>query len=514
MKRFGKVTKLGTLVMAAIMMVLSVPYVAKAEGGVLAPSVSVEDLDIAEGTHLSDANGNEAYWFDDTKTLYVTAKSEDNTRCWDEYSGQAVDILFADTVTYVDGFRGFEATTVVIPESVTVVAQNAFASSSIPNVIIEGAGEMKISSCAFMQSDVTNLSMEGVMSIGEEAFYQCVYLTGDLILPHSVLTIGTNAFMGCSSINGTISIGNSTTRIYDGAFYGCTNATGIILGSSLERIGEGAFLGCRNVTGTVAIPNSVTRISSEAFAGMSSVSTFRLGNGVAILGEAVFAVSSNNPVDTTVMTNNAYVKAYDWAGDYRTPNFVGYAEVYEYAVPSTFSVDSSMLGGDLIVEIPEKFSLRDLTNADDGESEYFGDDEEVVVSGELHPSKKLVVAIQKDMQLSFAGDSSITVDGTAEMFQTYDMNDEEDIIPETDIDITFYTAKLYSSEDNENWTSEDMSANQLTAKGSRTTWTPEYLASQEFSYVGVQLLVPKSEFKYPGTYESTVAFYISTPAYE
>lgn len=42
---------------------------------------------------------------------------------------------------------------------------------------------------------------EGVTSIGKYAFYECVDLTGDLIIPNSVTSIEDNSFSGCSGFN-------------------------------------------------------------------------------------------------------------------------------------------------------------------------------------------------------------------------------------------------------------------------------------------------------------------------
>ena len=110
---------------------------------------------------------------------------------------------------------------------------------------------------------------EGVVSICDEAFYNCNKLTS-ITLPNTVasiggksfsfclnlksiqlsenlLSIGNHAFWDCANLE-VIKLPNSLTTIESGAFMGCSSLSNITLGSNLSDIGEYAFHSCSNIT--------------------------------------------------------------------------------------------------------------------------------------------------------------------------------------------------------------------------------------------------------------------------
>ena len=81
--------------------------------------------------------------------------------------------------------------------------------------------------CAFRGiAGLTSIDIpESVTLIDENAFAFCYDLTGDLIIPNSVQTIGPSAFFDCSGFNGTLTIGESVAFIGDMAFRNCSGFT-------------------------------------------------------------------------------------------------------------------------------------------------------------------------------------------------------------------------------------------------------------------------------------------------
>ena len=126
----------------------------------------------------------------------------------------------------------------------------------------------------------------GITTIGDEAFYECIKLTS-ITIPNSVTTIGVYAFRGCSSLTG-INIPNNVTTIGNGAFYECTALASIDIPNSVTSIGVLAFCGCTELT-SITIPNSVTTISGNTFSRCTGLTSITIPNSVTSIGESAFA---------------------------------------------------------------------------------------------------------------------------------------------------------------------------------------------------------------------------------
>jgi len=114
---------------------------------------------------------------------------------------------------------------------------------------------------------------EGVTSIGERAFYECVRLTS-VTISNSVTTIGEGAFLFCTDLT-SVTIGNSVRTIESNAFAYCTGLTSVTIPNSVTTIGGGVFAGCTGLT-SVTIPNSVTTIGGGVFAGCTGLTSINV----------------------------------------------------------------------------------------------------------------------------------------------------------------------------------------------------------------------------------------------
>lgn len=129
-----------------------------------------------------------------------------------------------------------------------------------------------------------------VTVIGENAFYSCSALTGDLTIPNTVTTIEAGAFYYCYGMFGNLTMGNSVTSIGDIAFGYCMSLKGeLTLPNTLTSIGDGVFAYCCSLTGDLVIPNSVVTIGESAFQicyGFEG--TLILGNSLISIGDYAF----------------------------------------------------------------------------------------------------------------------------------------------------------------------------------------------------------------------------------
>ncbi|MBE6696135.1 MAG: leucine-rich repeat domain-containing protein [Ruminococcaceae bacterium] len=127
---------------------------------------------------------------------------------------------------------------------------------------------------------------DSITVISENAFSGCSKLT-NLTLSNSIVHFGTRAFTDCKNLSGTFTITSNCTYVGNGCFARCSNVEIIIIPDSLEYIGASAFSNVasliwqseetttwnRTVTGTY---NSYSSASSSA-SYHSVTGTYELG---------------------------------------------------------------------------------------------------------------------------------------------------------------------------------------------------------------------------------------------
>ncbi|MBQ7355921.1 MAG: leucine-rich repeat domain-containing protein [Clostridia bacterium] len=205
----------------------------------------------------------------------------------DEYKGVPVKEI------YNEAFQGTSITSVIIPNSVTSVGEQAFYDCrSLASVVIGDSvtsiGYRAFYGCRSLASVVIG---DSVASIGDDAFYNCnpalyteyeygKYLkSGDN--PYAVLIeltyknlstyeihpdtkiIAYGVFADCDRLS-SIKIPDSVTGIGYRAFSGCSSLTSVVIGDSVTSIGSSAFSYCSSLT-SVVIPDSVVSIGEQAF---------------------------------------------------------------------------------------------------------------------------------------------------------------------------------------------------------------------------------------------------------
>lgn len=170
---------------------------------------------------------------------------------------------------------------------------------------------------------------DGVLRIGDDAFTECVKLTG-VTIPGSVTGIGSMAFWGCKGLTHvtipdnvrsigfgafrycenltSVSLPDGVTSIESAAFEACKSLTDVIIPDSVTSIGEDAFQHCSGLT-SVVIPSSVTSIGRYAFSNCSSLTSVVIPDSVTSIDFATFSAGSSL-TDVTIPDSVTSIGAY------------------------------------------------------------------------------------------------------------------------------------------------------------------------------------------------------------
>ena len=103
---------------------------------------------------------------------------------------------------------------------------------------------------------------DSVTLISDDAFENQTSLTS-VNVGKNVVTIGVSAFEGCTSLK-TVVIGDTTENISAHAFDCCTSLESITLGKNVKKIGGSAFEECTSLK-TITIPASIEEMGAWVF---------------------------------------------------------------------------------------------------------------------------------------------------------------------------------------------------------------------------------------------------------
>ena len=210
---------------------------------------------------------------------------------------------------YNDAFKSSGIRTVEFPDTVTLIAYNAFCNcTQLEYVKLPSALETMGSEAFAYDTKLKELIIpEGVKTIGENAFQLCTGLTG-LTIPGSVKTLEQTSFYNCFNLN-DITVSEGVEAINAGAFgfnldrlsHDTGSAipqqyTRISLPSTLKTLEKAAFYG--RIFDEVLIPDSVEAIG-EGFC--LKINKVTLGKGIKTLEDYPF---SNSGLKEIVFNDN------------------------------------------------------------------------------------------------------------------------------------------------------------------------------------------------------------------
>ena len=204
---------------------------------------------------------------------FKTKVLEDGTIEIDSYDGDYEAIVIPTQiggrdVTVIGGFANEdEITSVVIPDTVREIADNAFVNCINITSVKMGANVEVIGDNAF-DGEFEEIVLPNALKVIEDNAFASVplkvlsipnrveeigggaFLSADienLTIPGSVKMIGYQAFLYCDKLE-TVVIEEGVETICDEAFSDCTSLKTITIPSSVTEIGRHTFFDCKNLT--------------------------------------------------------------------------------------------------------------------------------------------------------------------------------------------------------------------------------------------------------------------------
>jgi hypothetical protein len=226
------------------------------------------------------------------------------------YNNQLTSVTIGNSVTSIgtEAFASNQLTSVTIPDSVTSIGQSAFAYNQLTSVTIPNS-VTSIGRSAFERNQLTSVTIpNGVTDIGADAF--AYNQLTSVTIPNSVTTIGGGAFRNNQLTS--VTIPNSVTAIY-GLVFANNQLTGVTIPNSVTTINLGAFE--NNQLTSVTIPNSVTYIGGSVFA-YNQLTSVIIPNSVISIGDAAFNI--NQLTSVIIPDSITSIERYAFAGNQLT----------------------------------------------------------------------------------------------------------------------------------------------------------------------------------------------------
>jgi predicted ribosomally synthesized peptide with SipW-like signal peptide len=233
------------------------------------------------------------------EAVQYNANTSSGSKAYYEYvpAGSAGLNLTSDNLTYLTYVNGEPtsiqltadnidktATEVVIPSEingipVTSIGENAFAN------LVEAPEDYLNPYTYYENNTLTSVVIpDTVTEISDNAFENCIALSS-VTLGNSIKTIGESAFDNCKSLT-SITLPDSLTEIKDKAFMYTEGLTSITFPASVETIGKNAF--AQSGLTTVEIPSTIKNLGASVFEDCTSLTTVKINEGITTLPERIF----------------------------------------------------------------------------------------------------------------------------------------------------------------------------------------------------------------------------------
>ncbi len=195
---------------------------------------------------------------------------------------------------------------------------------------------------AFSGANLTSVTFEGAVKLGEYAFADCKQLTTVKFADAEGSTIGNGAFAGCTNLNSVEKL-DKVSAIGNDAFNGDTALTSVSLADGVT-VGEGSF---RSSGLTSATFNGEATIGASAFRDCANLATVTL-SGDTVVGAYAFSGDGKlADVDLSKVTDEIAERAFYGCGSLTTVNLTKATKIGAYAFADCAKLATVTLGNEL-----------------------------------------------------------------------------------------------------------------------------------------------------------------------
>ena len=302
-----------------------------------------------------------------------------------------------------EGMIPLSTTSVTIPESVTIIGENAFRRTQLTRVNI-GNNVTTIGKKAFADTPLNNVTIgNNVITIGTGAFVNT--RINYVIIPNSVTTIENYAF--ANTRLDSINIPDSVTSISSYAF-ARTPLTTVTIPDSVTIIEKNAFANTQ--LSSVTIPDSVTTIESNAFAN-TQLTNVTIPDSVTTIGPNAFDSNvtinrTNEPTNDLIINTHNTIVPID---EIITLDNVTTAPIHGLSASSDITIDTFL---QRLPQIPvDMFGEKKKKPVDINRNDVLGS----ILNAERIYKDKL---FDTDIEIKFIGEQGIDAGGLRREFFT------------------------------------------------------------------------------------------------
>lgn len=202
------------------------------------------------------------------------------------------------------------------PSSINEIDQSAFSNTALTTVNIQGNGNTTIGKEAFrLCQNVKTIEIDGVVSIGDDAFWHC-WRAESVVIGNNVKKIGGRAFVYCDLLE-SVTLGEGLEIIGGNAFAECYNLKEVhipslevwcnitfdgvradeiwigSLGGNPLSIAKHLFINGEEVKGNLVIPEGVTKLADGLFIGWGELTSVSIPGSVKEIGHYTFSQCKN-----------------------------------------------------------------------------------------------------------------------------------------------------------------------------------------------------------------------------